>query len=243
MARRVRIPYAAAASAALLLLLAAPAPPAAAQVGGVADVVAGADRSRRVDGGGSATAFSLRLPPGAACPGDSAEESYRVQSYMVPATVDPASIRYDGLGPVPFAFGEWATFRQTLYDTSTASFASAQTAEAARPGGPGPVVNLPAFSFGVYQPGDLPPGRYRIGIACSLFNETVSYWGAELVFVDEPDDAPAQVAWRVVGAPDRAPATRGWPAVAAGAAAAVVLTAVRMRRRTPRPATTPLEDR
>ena len=61
-----------------------------------AEVVA--PSGRPIDGGGSATPFTLRLPDGAACPGDSANDGYRVNSYMVPLDVDPTTVTYLNAG-------------------------------------------------------------------------------------------------------------------------------------------------
>src|SRR5687768_17333907 len=47
-----------------------------------------------LDEGGSATPFTLQLPVGAACTGDSASSDYRVQSYMVPSAVDPNTLTF-----------------------------------------------------------------------------------------------------------------------------------------------------
>ena len=35
---------------------------------------------------------------------------------MVPASVDPATVTYDGTGPIPYVYGDYADFRQPLYD-------------------------------------------------------------------------------------------------------------------------------
>ena len=223
--------------AAFGFLTAEPSLAVEAQDAGAAVVVDGAGSTTPLAGGTSSTPFSFDLPGAAACPGDSANDGYRVQSFMVPATVDPATIMYDGLGPTPSAYGEWATFRQPMYEASTRNFASAQTANADAPGEPGPIVDIPPLTFAVYGTGELPPGRYRVGIACSLDRQTVRYWDAELVLERAPDERPAGIRWRVAGfrggsSDGASPPLLVVPLIAA----AVAVVALRARRRhSPRP--------
>ena len=70
---------------------------ATAERAGTAQIVTADDQSV----GGSRTAFALRLPNGASCPGDSADDGYRVNSFVVPATVRVEDIAFDGQGPTP----------------------------------------------------------------------------------------------------------------------------------------------
>ncbi|MGE3620003.1 MAG: hypothetical protein AB7L84_06025 [Acidimicrobiia bacterium] len=153
-----------------------------------------------LDGGGSTTPFTFDLPDGAACPGDSADDNYRVDGYMVAADVDPATVEFDGLGPTPVAYGgDHAAFRMTLYETGSASFASALTDDAEEPGDPGVILGLPHFSFEVYAPGDVPPGRYKVGIACTLVRKVSTLWENEIEVTVAADDQPAQIRWQVLG--------------------------------------------
>ena len=74
-----------------------------------ATIVVGGSDDETVARGGSATEFSLALPDGAACPGDSATGNWRVQSFLVPAADDPGTFTYEStearrrraLGPLP----------------------------------------------------------------------------------------------------------------------------------------------
>ena len=231
---------AALAVAAVVGASAAPARADVAEDAGDALVVAGAGSTERLTEGGSATNFSLRLPDDASCPGDSANDNYRVQSYMVPKGIGPGDVEYDGLGPKPNAYGDWATFRQPLYDTATAAFDTAQTADNPEAGHPGKIVNLPSFTFGVYRPGELPAGRYDVGIACTRFNRPVRYWDAELVVVETPADLPAQIRWSVAaGAGGSGASTntggssRSGPVTAGALSAALLAAGVYIRRRRP----------
>jgi hypothetical protein len=174
--------------------------PALAQAVEAEEAVVIAPGGGRLDAGGSATEFTLALPDDAQCPGDSAFEGWRVNGYMVPASVDVATLTYDGLGPAPAGLVDYSRFRQPLYDTETSPYASALTAAVQERGDPGLIVDIPTFSLGVYSPGDVPAGRYHVGIACTLLNEVGRVWDAEIVITEAPDDDPAQLRWRFIGA-------------------------------------------
>jgi len=195
------------------------------------------------DEGGSGTPFTVKLPGGASCPGDSADDGFRVNSYMVPVAVDPATVLYDGLGPKPAAYGDYATFREPLFDLETNSYVSIQTADAEEPGQPGTIVNIPDFNYAVYEPGDVPAGRYNVGIACTLLNEIHTIWNTEIVVTEASDDKPAQIHWRVAeggGSGDGSSASAVPIAAAAVAIAAGVV--LLRRRRQSRPIATSTEE-
>jgi len=149
--------------------------------------------------GGSSTSFTLKLPAGAACTGDSATGQYKVQSYMVPSNVDPGSLQFGSTGPQPTAFG--ANFKEPLYDTNGTAYVNGQTANATTPGGPGPIINIPTFNFAVYSPGNIPAGIYNVGIACTLGPASTTqedkYWNVQLTFTTDQNDSPAQIHWTV----------------------------------------------
>src|SRR4051794_27040718 len=46
--------------------------------------------------GGSNTAFAVRTPEGAKCPGDTAHDANFVQSYFVPDATAPTSVNFKG---------------------------------------------------------------------------------------------------------------------------------------------------
>jgi hypothetical protein len=176
---------------------------AAATDAGPAQVVAPFDGTpgagQPLDAGGSATEFSLLLPTGAACTGDSANAGYRVQGYMVPAAVAPGSLTFDATGPVPNGLG--ASFRQPLYTALGSGFVDAQTSAATVAGGPGPVVNIPALSLGVFSPGNIPAGEYNLGVACTLGTASATqldrFWNVTMTIASDAADAPAGVTWTV----------------------------------------------
>jgi len=189
----------------------------AASKAGDARVVAPVDNTAEPtprDSGTTRTPFSLQLPSGAACRGDSANHGYRVQSYMVPATVDPATLQFGSVGPVPVAAG--AKFREPLYDLNTNPYANAQTAMAAHPNGPGPIINIPGFNLSVFKAGDVPSGTYNIGIACTKGPASASqldtFWNAQIIVSPGPSRLDDPLAWRTpTSAPSPSPPTQGTP--------------------------------
>lgn len=154
-----------------------------------------------LNSGGSATDFTIKLPTGAACAGDSADGGYRVSSYMVPSTVDPSTLTFDAAGPVGSGF-------KPLYDTTGSPYVVQQTAAADTAGGPGPIIGIPAFDYGVWTPGDIAAGAYNIGIACTLGpagpTQMKEYWNLQKTFSASASDSPAGVTW-IVGALPQAP--------------------------------------
>lgn len=177
---------------------------AAAIDGGSSRVVTPSDGSggagQPLASGASATPFSLLLPAGAACTGDSALGGYRVQSYIVPESVAPASLTFDSAGPMPSGLG--ASFRQPLFESTGSGYVNAQTANATVTGGPGPVVNIPAFKLGppdVFVPGDIPAGTYNVGIACTKGPASATqidkFWNTQMTVTTAPADLPAGVTW------------------------------------------------
>lgn len=213
-----------------LALLAAPAGRAAALSAGEAALVA-VDTHDPIDAGGSQTLFTVKLPQGAACPGDTANANYLVNSYMVPESVSPEAVTYDGLGPTPNVYGDWATFRQALYKTTTEPFASVNTAPSDRGGEPGVIVNLPPMSFAVYRPGELPPGRYNVGIACTLFNKLTRYWNTRLVVSASTTDQPGGFTWRTADPAKPARRTASGPFALLAGVAVVGVAAFALTRR------------
>jgi len=158
-------------------------------------VIDGADRQLEVGRGGSAALFSLRMPDASTCPGDSLHDQWRVQSFMVPVDVDVTTLQYGVIGPE----GEQ---QYALYDERTKPFVNELTRANEVAGQPGFIGDIPVFSFGLFPPGTVAPGTYRIGLACTLSRETAKYWDAEIVIEAAADDQPAGLTWSVVGGPD-----------------------------------------
>lgn len=199
-------------------------------------VIDGRNGSEMLTSGGGATPFSLRLPEAAACPGDSANDNYRVQTFIVPAADDPAALTYESQKPA--GDGRWA-----LYDVNTTPYAQVLTEVATAPGQPGRITPLSQLSFAVFPPGTFPDGRYRIGVACTQWSGTVQYWDTEIDIVADPSadpaEDPAQLRWAVVGAP--APSGVAGSSLLVGMTVVGILVAIAvfaLRRRTT-PASTP----
>ena len=164
-----------------------------------------------ITSGGSATAIALDPPNGAACTGDSATGGYRVQTYMVPATVDPATLTYGTTGPIPPGTG--AALRQPLFSTAGQPLVNRTTAVATSPGAGGLITGIPAISFAVFGangPTVVPAGTYNLGFACTLgaasATQVDKFWNVQLTFSVTPSDTPAGITW-VVGTPPPPPTT------------------------------------
>jgi hypothetical protein len=192
------------AAAALIAIWPGVAVSAASKAGDATVVAPGDNTAARapLTRGTTATPFSLQLPAQAACTGDSNNGGYRVQSYMVPASVDPGNLQYGSVGPLPSGTG--AKFRQALFDLNTNQYVNAQTAMATKPGGPGPIINIPAFNFSVFKAGDVPAGLYNIGIACTKGPASSSqldkFWNTQITVAAGPGGAAGPVAWSTPGA-------------------------------------------
>lgn len=211
----------------LLTLWAGPAAAEAERVGPAVIV----DRSgERLDGGGSATEFRFELAGPAECPGDSQNGNYRYHTFMIPAAQTPDEIVYNGLGPNPQRYDGYESFRMPLFDEYTSDVTAGLTAEADRLGGPGSIVNLPVLSFHVYRHGDMPLGRYRIGIVCTHLNDPERYWDAVIdVSADEADEL-AGIRWDVEAAAGKPAGESSSLLLWAGAGAAAALVAVLLAR-------------
>ena len=161
---------------------------------GDAVVVAATDHSKELSGGDSSTEFSLRLPDGASCPGDSANDDYRIDSFLVPAADDPGSLTYSSIGPA--GPGQIA-----LYRTDTNQFVSALTQMNDRPDQPGLIPEVPALTFSVYGPGDVAAGSDRLGISCTLGPETIRYWDVPIELTVDPSSSSTPIRWTVTNPP------------------------------------------
>ncbi|MCB0998397.1 MAG: hypothetical protein KDB40_03800 [Acidimicrobiales bacterium] len=172
--------------------------------------------------GGSATPYTLVLPEGSTCPGDSANDDWRVQTFLIPASHDPGQVEYGVIGP------EGTQFPLFAFDTKP--YAHQLLPVNAGPGMEARIPLLPELTFTIFPPDAVAPGRYRIGVACTYFRQTARYWDAEIEIVADPDDEPAQFTWTAVDAPADAiaaqtlePESRRWPYIAGAAALAIAL--------------------
>jgi hypothetical protein len=143
--------------------------------------------------GDSNSAFALRLPTAASCPGDSRNDQYRVQTFIVPTASDLGSLSYSDVGPT--GEHQFALYSATADQTS---FAQVLTAPNETPGQPGVILGLPVFGFGVYPADSLPAGRYAVGVACTYFRWTTNYWSTEIDVIDDSSSRPGGFRWAVV---------------------------------------------
>lgn len=162
---------------------------------------------KALDGGGSSTPFSVVLEGADECPGDSAHDQYRIDSYMVPVDADPTQLKFTGFGPTPPTFRSYDGFQMPLYKLSDNPYAAQFTSQQAEAGGPGPIPELPPFGWDVYVPttgidgyeGGLPSGEYRVGIACTQGARITNLWETTIEVTQDAADKPVGIAWTVTG--------------------------------------------
>ncbi len=148
--------------------------------------------------GDSGTEISFNLSsPNNACPGDSATGDFRWQTYMVPASVDAATLTYNSnSGLIPPA---GVTFAGPMYAfTGQDPAINGNTAVST-----GQIIGVPTLGFGVYAPGDVAPGQYKVGFACSKppapgqAAVTERYWQQTITVVTSASGGPGQFTWTV----------------------------------------------
>jgi hypothetical protein len=176
-----------------------------------------------LSGGGSSTPFSLLLPKGAACPGDTATHQFHVDSYVLPASVSPSSVHFRA---------GWPIGARPL-DVSGAGpyFAQSTFRDSARVPAP------PVFTWARYARLSLiKSGTYNIGIMCSDANDDpTTYWNTRVDFRADATD-PHHLRWVVAGAdvPHRSASNLGLIAglaIAGCVLVALAVLTVRMRGR------------
>lgn len=160
---------------------------------GDASIRSADEPGRPLEGGDASTPFVVSLPAGATCPGDSAHDQWRVQTFMVPDGVDIARLHYGGIGPD--GPDQFALFTA---DATQRSWDHQVLPPNAVPGAPSPVPEFPAFSFAAVSVVPLTEGRYRIGAACTLFGETAHYWDASVDVSGSSDGVASAFRWTVV---------------------------------------------
>lgn len=124
-----------------------------------------------LQGGDGATPFALSLPAGAACPSDSASGGARVNTFMVPTSVDIATVSFNAFGPrqgVPlFADGHPVVNANTALHT-------------------GLIVGLPRFDLSVVAGGKVSVGDYRVGVACTSAGVVRAAWTSSITVTANP---------------------------------------------------------
>ena len=154
---------------------------------GAAIIVDSVNTARELDEFDSTTAFRLRLPEGASCPGDTANDDYVVQTFLVPADTDLASLKYNDRSPD----GNDLLYRPLRFVNGESSV-QVPTNQNGGPGQPGLIVEpaLP-FTFAFYRENSLPPGRWKLGVACTPLGWVVDrFWDVEVELESAPEVIP-----------------------------------------------------
>jgi hypothetical protein len=169
-----------------------------------------------LNSGGSETPFTLKLPNGSACPGDTAHKGYLLFSYTVPINVAPDRVTFPSNSP---------NIGVDLIDINGEPFVSQATGVDT-----GAVPPSPPFVWSRYDhhPEALPPGTYNVGLACVYDYRVVRYWNARVTFVANASD-PGGFTW--TASASVRPSTGGssgdlWIVVAAVAGGLVVAAVV-----------------
>jgi hypothetical protein len=140
-------------------------------------------------GGGSGTEFSVALPAGASCPGDTMHDGYLVYSYLVPKGVAPTAVNFKTGVPDRY-YG---------FIAEGAYFGAVNTAATT-----GEIIGLPpAFAISRWRSSELltkgaTSATWDGGIACATSAGVVTnYWNTEFVVRSDPSD-PRGYTWRVM---------------------------------------------
>ena len=158
---------------------------------GNAVVVDPVNVNRQLTDGDSTSAFTFRLPEGASCPGDSANDDWRVQSFLVPAQTDIGSLRYEGTRPDG---EEYRSLRYLDGDIYIMEFTNPNPG----PGNPGEIIALPPLTFAWFPTCSLKMGAYTMGIACTNPSwEVERYWDVTVELSSAPEVEPGGLRWRV----------------------------------------------
>jgi hypothetical protein len=138
--------------------------------------------------GGSSTQWTLNMPSGAACSGDSASQGFHVYSFIVPVAVDVGTLTFNPSTGPSKGF--------PLVDNLGSAYIAANTAAVT-----GQVIQIPTFNFTLFASTDqggtklpLPPGDYKAGIACAnTTGQGDKYWDANFSFAADGSDPNGEV--------------------------------------------------
>lgn len=144
--------------------------------------------------GNSSTEITLSLAaPNNACPGDTATDGYKWQTFMVPASVNASALTYKN-GPVktasiPTAFPLYSFIGQSSVVNKNTAVETGQ------------IVGTSTTSFSVFTPGQIAAGDYKIGYACSKAPAagqnavTERFWEQVITVTADEDGGPAEFSW------------------------------------------------
>jgi hypothetical protein len=151
---------------------------------------------RVLSSGDSNTQFLIRVPADASCPGDSQNDNYLVQTFVVPSGTDIGSVRYRDIGPI--GENHVALFTASADQSSMSNIVLDANSAA---GQPGRIRQLPPATFYPFPAGTLAPGDYEIGIACTYFVHTSRYWHTQINIAADPSVQPGEFTWTLTGTP------------------------------------------
>ena len=124
---------------------------------------------RPLRSGNSETPVARALPDGVTCPGDSANDGWRWQTFIVPEGVDIGTLEYGGIGPV-------GDGQKALYDTTARYLSHQNLLPNTAAGQPAKLPTIPFINFSAFPEGYFPTGKYSVGVACTLDRRTATYW-------------------------------------------------------------------
>lgn len=165
-------------------------PSDAASDAGQVVVVSATDVRNPIEFGEHTTTFAIRVPDGAQCPGDSMNDDWRLQTFFVPSSDDPAELTYFVTGPA----GPEDDRRISLYTAEGRPYVDELLPANDRPGLPAEIPAFPPMSFKRLPVDYLPSGSYLLGVACTdRAGKTQRYWDTSV----EVLSGPGTMQWRI----------------------------------------------
>ncbi len=146
--------------------------------------------------GGSAEVFAMQTPPGAACAGDGTK-GYRIQTFLVSASVNIDTMKFDASGPSPSSTG--ATVRVPLFSSGNPVLDVNPALTT------GAIPNMGTFSFAItgFSSALVPNGSYTMGFACTQDGPTGKvldkYWTVGITITASASDSPSGFTWAKAG--------------------------------------------
>ncbi len=167
-------------------------PSTAATLGGVATIV-DPGTSQALTSGGSTTVFTVALPTGAACSGDTANDGYHVYSYLVPHGTDLGTVKFVNFPTKGYGFVDNTG---TYYGAANTAINTGQIIGIPTNLEWAPLTNSVALSTLL---GGGSSASWDAGIACADTNGNLSdNWNVELTFTADGSD-PNGFTWSTGG--------------------------------------------
>jgi hypothetical protein len=174
-----------------------PTVPASDVLGDLGDVVLVGTDGDVLESGDGSTPFSVRLPVGSTCPGDSANDQWRLNTFLIPAEDDPLEVQFGSTGPEPPWTGSYPLFS---FDGNM-PVALTMLRRNPSPGSPGLIEALPLVSLTMVAQDFSKGGLFRLGVACTYFAQTTQYWDTEIELAPAPAGLDSELTWSIRGLP------------------------------------------